>query len=64
MLMGKYEVRVLYNRAAILLRGKGDSYIVVGDLHIGMERKLRDKSDRGSLCAKHIRCNANISVQI
>ncbi len=43
MLMGKYEVRVLYNRAAILLRGKGDSYIVVGDLHIGMERKLRDK---------------------
>lgn len=43
MLMGRYEVRMLYNKAAILLKGKEGSYIVVGDLHIGMERKLRDK---------------------
>ncbi len=38
--MEKYDVRMLYNKAAILLKGITNSYIVVGDLHIGMERQL------------------------
>lgn len=44
--MGDYEVRILYGNAAILLRGDKDSHLVVGDLHIGLERKLADKGVR------------------
>jgi len=44
--MEKYEVRFLYKSAALLLHSPGLKHIVVGDLHIGLERKLAEKGVR------------------
>ncbi len=41
--MAGYELRFLYDRAALLLYSKDDRHLVLGDLHLGLERKLADK---------------------
>jgi hypothetical protein len=38
-----YEVRFLYEKAALLLYSKEQRHLVLGDLHLGLERKLYDK---------------------
>ncbi len=44
--MEKYEVRFLYKSAALLLHSSGPKHIVVGDLHIGLEKKFADRGVR------------------
>ena len=41
--MGGYEIKFLYDKAALLLHGAGKSHLVIGDIHIGLERKLSGK---------------------
>ena len=41
--MAAYELRFLYDRAALLLYSKAERHLVLGDLHLGLERKLSDK---------------------
>ncbi|HUC38636.1 MAG TPA: metallophosphoesterase [Candidatus Acidoferrum sp.] len=44
--MVKYEVRFLYDKAALLLYSEEKKYLVLGDIHIGLEKKLHDKGVR------------------
>lgn len=41
--MDGYEVRFLYDKAALLLHSKEQRHLVLGDLHLGLEKKLYDK---------------------
>lgn len=41
--MDKYEVRFLYGSAALLLHNKEQRHLALGDLHLGLERKLHYK---------------------
>ena len=41
--MDKYEVRFLYGSAALLLHDEDQRHLVLGDLHLGLERKLYDR---------------------
>ncbi len=41
--MDDYEVRFIYGSAALLLQNSRERHLVLGDLHLGLERKLYDK---------------------
>jgi uncharacterized protein len=41
--MEDYALRFIYDRAALLIRSSGESYLVIGDIHIGLERHLSHK---------------------
>ncbi len=52
--MEGYEVRFLYDRAALLLYSRAQRHIVLGDLHLGLEKKLYDKGVRLYGAAEHM----------
>lgn len=52
--MESYEVRFLYEKAALLLHSEGQSHLVLGDLHLGLERKLYDKGVHLYGAAEHM----------
>ena len=41
--MEGYELRFIYDSAALVLSGGQGNVLVVGDMHIGMERRLKDR---------------------
>ena len=41
--MDTYEVRFLYGSAALLLHNRERRHLVLGDLHLGLERKLSER---------------------
>jgi putative SbcD/Mre11-related phosphoesterase len=41
--MGRYSLRFVYEKAALVLHGQRKNYVLVGDIHIGFERKLYEK---------------------
>ncbi len=43
MLLLDADVKFVFDEAALVITSGGRSYIVIGDLHIGIERKLREK---------------------
>ncbi len=52
--MERYEVRFLYGNAALLLHDKEQRHLVLGDLHLGLEKKLYDKGVHLYGAAEHM----------
>ncbi len=52
--MSVYRLRFLYGSAALLLHSNADRHIVLGDLHLGLERRLRDRGIRLYGVAEHM----------
>ncbi len=52
--MSGYQIRFLYDGAALLLYSRAKRHLVLGDLHLGLERKLHERGVHIYSMAEHM----------